>query len=314
MPGLSLPSHVRYAGQIACYGMSTVLAVDFGGTKTAAAQVDENGGVSNKTKAPAARTLRESVAQVVERCGAVDAIGVVVPGIYNARTGLAWAPNLWGWDEVPLRDALAAAVSVPVVIDSDRAGYVLGEQWLGVAQHCRDVVFVAIGTGIGAGIIANSRLVRGARGIAGAVGWLALDPRWQEAYAQMGCWETEAAGPSMARQAAAPTAELVVQAARAGEPRAFQVLDRVTDYLAMGVANLISTLNPEMVVLGGGLMQAGSLLLDMICRKIPRWAQPIAARDTQIRLTSLGEDAGLLGAARLAFLDQGIHPGEIHVG
>jgi glucokinase len=166
----------------------------------------------------------------------------------------------------------------------------------------QDVVFVAVGTGIGAGVISAGRIVRGARGIAGSAGWMAVDPRWREEYGQAGSWEWEAAGPAVARRAGMDSAEAVAAAARAGDARALAALRQTADYLAMGVANLISIFDPEMVVLGGGLMNAADLLLEPLRAAVPRWAQPVAAARTQITLTALGDDAGLLGAARLALL------------
>jgi glucokinase len=178
---------------------------------------------------------------------------------------------------------------------------VLGEAWLGAARGLRDVVYVAVGTGIGAGILSRGEVLAGAHGIAGAVGWLALDPDWQAAYGDTGCWESESAGPAIARRAGAADASAAVRAARDGEPSACAALDRAIRYSAMGVANLISVLNPEAVILGGGVVQgAGDLMLELIRTEVRRWAQPIAASRCRIALTELGEDAGLLGAARLA--------------
>lgn len=281
--------------------MTSVLAVDLGGTKTTVARVDETGAISQRVKVPAARTVDESVLQIAGQVDRAAAVGIIVPGIYTPSTGRAWCPNLWGPDEVPLLDRLRGRVSVPVVIDSDRAGSVLGEAWLGAARGLRDVVFVAIGTGIGVGILSEGRGVRGAHGIAGAAGWFALDPDYREQYAVTGCWEAESAGPAIARHAGRADAESVVGAARAGDVHALQALDRAAKYIAMGVANLVSLLNPEVVVLGGGVMQgAGDLILDRVRADFGRWAQPIAASRCRIELTQLGEDAGLLGAARLA--------------
>lgn len=281
--------------------MSGVLAVDLGGTKTALAHIDAHGAVRNRRKLPAAHTLADSIEQIVEAVDDADAVGVIVPGIYTPSTGSAWCPNLWGLDEVPLLAMLQKRLSVPVTIDSDRAGYVLGESWLGAARGLRDVVYVSISTGIGVGILSDGDVVRGAHGIAGAAGWFALDPNWKESYRRMGCWEAEAAGPAVARLFGAAEASAVVQAARAGDRDALAVLDRAMRYTAMGIANLISVLNPEAVVLGGGLVQgAGDLMLEPIRLEVLRWAQPIAASKCRIELTQLGEDAGLFGAARLA--------------
>jgi len=289
-----------------------VVGVDLGGTKIAVAAVDPQGRMHHKLKLLARKeSFRESIAQIVEAVsqtliGAsiswedLRAIGVAVPGIYFAETGEAWAPNLWGGEQVPLRDELQSRFPVPVIIDSDRAAYVLGEQWLGVARGLTEVVFLAVGTGIGAGIITHGQLYRGAGGIAGAVGWFALDPRKKEIYKQIGCFEAEAAGPAVARRAGADSAETVVSAARQNDEAARRVLQETAACLGMGVANTVSMLNPQMVVLGGGLMQAGDFLLEPIRREVLEWAQPFAARQVRIELTQLGEDAGLLGAARLA--------------
>jgi glucokinase len=293
-----------------------VLAIDLGGTKASFAVIDRDGSVRARTKRPSHEggvamshdALAASAAETVSAAGLewkdVRAAGVVVPGIYNPATGRAWAPNLWGRDEVPLGDELRKHLPVPVVIDSDRSGYVLGEAWRGAARGCTDVVFLAVGTGIGAGILSNGRLVRGSGGIAGAVGWFALDPRWREDYGRMGVFETEAAGPALARRCGASSAEDVAAAARRGDPAARRAVDETVEWLAMGIANLISALNPQVVVLGGGLMQASDLFLEPLRHAVRRWAQPLAVDQCRIEPTELGEDAALFGAARLAFLDE----------
>jgi glucokinase len=287
--------------------VTTVLAVDLGGTKASFARVGSNGTVLDHQKTPAARPFEASIDQIAEACavaqsrGPLSAIGVIVPGIFSPATGRAWCPNLWGLEEVPLLQALQRRLTVPVVVDSDRSGYVLGEAWLGAAKGLRDVVFVSIGTGIGVGIISGGSLVRGAHGIAGAAGWLALNPEWQEQYGRTGCWEAESAGPAVAQRVNAPNAEVVVERARAGDPDAVAALENAARYTGMAIANLISLLNPEAVVIGGGLMHgAGSLTIESIRSHVTRWAQPIAARHCRIELTQLGGHAGLLGAARLA--------------
>lgn len=281
--------------------MPTVLAVDLGGTKTAIAHVDDHGAIGDRRTLAASRSLDESVEQIAAACHAVKAVGVIVPGIYTPSTGRAWCPNLWGMDEVAFLEALTTRVAVPVFVDSDRSGYVLGEAWLGAARGLRHVVFIAIGTGIGVGILSDGVVIRGEGGIAGATGWFALNPEWKEIYGKTGCWEAEAAGPAVARLSGLPDARAVVAAARSGDAAALEALHRAAAYTAMGVANLISALNPEAVVLGGGfIVGAADLLLERIRVEVRRWAQPIAASRCRIVITQLGETAGLLGAARLA--------------
>ena len=124
-------------------------------------------------------------------------------------------------------------------------------------------------------------------------------------YSACGGWESEAAGPALARRAGKLTAESAVEAARAGDITALEAVRQTADYLAMGIGALIAMLDPEIVVLGGGVMQASDLMLDLIRRNALGWTQPVAARHVRVEKTALGEDAGLLGAARLAWLKTG---------
>ena len=306
--------------------------VDLGGAKISAAVVDASGAILRRIKQPVHKlSFPESVGQIAamvrtatDECAVnpadLSGIGVSVPGIYSSSTGNAWAPRLWGWDQVPLREALEKALPAPVFIDGNRAACVLGEQWLGAAQGLSDVVYLAVGAGIGAGIITGGRLLHGVGDTAGAVGWFAINPQKKELYKKTGCLEAEAAGPAVARRAAARialgerslipglagsnpvTAEVVIEAARRGDGVASRVLEDTAAYLAMGIANLISVLNPEAIILGGSLMEAADLLLEILRREVREWAQPLAASHVRIELSHLGEDAGLLGAARLPLL------------
>jgi len=288
------------------------VGVDIGGTKIAAAVVDSDGKIYGKTRVrtdrherdavveQVAAAAREAVASARVQWKRIAAVGIDVPGIYYPQSGNVWAPNLPGWDQIPLRQMLQPRLPARVVVDSDRSAYVLGEQWMGSARGFTDVIFVAVGTGIGAGIISGGRLCRGAEGIAGAVGWFALNPEYQDIYRQMGCFEAEAAAPALARRMGVESAEQVVEAARRKEPAARHAIDETVRYLGMGIANLVSVLDPQIVVLGGGLMQAGAVFLEPVRREVKRWAQPVAGASVRIELTQVGEDAGLLGAARLA--------------
>ena len=307
--------------------------IDVGGTKISAALFTSQGRMSGRSRVPvepgpAEKPVRQIVRLIrgletgaKERGGELCAIGLCIPGIVFSRSGRVWAPNIPGWDRFPLRCELEAKTPVPLVLDSDRSAYVLGEQWCGAAKAKHDVVFVAVGTGIGAGILSGGRLIRGSGGIAGAVGWFALDPRFKSEYAAMGCFEAEASGGSIGRKAREfmasgepsrlltlakgrlekVTARTVVEAARKGDPVSRHILDAAVIYLAMGIANIVSIMNPEMVVLGGGLFQAADLLLEPVRKEFKKWAQPLAAKTVRIELSVLGEDAGLYGAAKLAW-------------
>ena len=288
-----------------------VLAIDLGGTKLATAVVDHQGQLHSLEKHPVvhispAATLEQMVAQchvAVKSSGIewseISRVGLIVPGVAD-DAGCVWAPNLWGDANVPVAAELSRRIPAPLTMESDRAGYVVGEQWLGVARDLTDVVFVAVGTGIGAGILAGGRLIRGVGGVAGAVGWMALKREFQEIDSSMGCWEAEAAGPALARAAGRASAEAVVAEARSGNAHCRAAIEQAAASLGLGIANLVSIFNPQMVVLGGGLMQAGDLFLAPIRAAVRKWANPRSASQVRIELSTLGDKAGLLGAARLA--------------
>lgn len=309
------------------------IGIDVGGTKISAALFTPEGEMSSRTKNPIDTSNPEKtlfqIVQIIrdleshagkEKAG-IKAVGIAIPGIVYQNTGKVWAPNIPGWDHYSLRDNLRREIKIPITLDSDRSAYVLGEQWCGIARGLRDVVFLAVGTGIGAGIIVDGLLCRGSEDIAGAVGWFALDPVFREEYEEMGCFEAEASGNAVARKAIqlikggesslllelvngnleGVTAKTVVEAARKGDVLAVKVIHSTVKYLSMGIANIVSILNPQMIVLGGGLFQAGDLLLDPIRKEFQRWAQPIAAKSVKIELSALGEDAGLYGAGKLAW-------------
>jgi glucokinase len=314
------------------------LGVDVGGTKIAAALFTDDGTMLSKTKVPIDRSgpeapvaqIAAAIADLAAEAGeleiassghSVAAVGIVVPGVVFHDSGEVWAPNIAGWDRFPLAARLGERTPLPVVLDSDRAAYVLGEQWCGVARGLRNVVFVAFGTGIGAGILVDGRLVRGSGDVAGAIGWFALDPHFRPEYGERGCFECEASGsavgllaqraleegkPSTIAAIAATgggeiTAESVFRAADSGDELAQEILDHVAEAMAMGIANIVSILNPEIVVLGGGLFQSDLRLLEPVRARVARWAQPLAAAAVRIEPSGLGEDAGLFGAAKLAW-------------
>jgi len=312
-------------------------AVDVGGTKIASALFTREGEISAGEKAAivkaggdsAAAQVGDEIARLDEAArkagGRLVAVGVCVPGIAYSASGQVWAPNIPGWDQYPLLDRIRAhgpSVRVSLILESDRSAYVAGEAWRGAAAGARDAVFLAVGTGIGAGIISGGRILHGHEDIAGAVGWFALDPDFKPEYAAMGSFEAEASGNSVARKARkrlekgsasamldlaggaieAVTAEVVAAAARRNDPLAMEVVADVVTYLAMGVANIVSILNPEVVVVGGGLFEAADIFLEPVRREFKRWAQPLAARSVRIEPSKLGEDAGLYGCGKLAWV------------
>lgn len=289
------------------------LALDLGGTKLAAALFNADGEILQQSTFPlAGRSGTEVGALIIDAVKQISqdvtpsAVGVAVPGIYRSATATVWAPNIPGWDDYPLLAELSAALGdVPVVVESDRTCYILGEVWRGNARGARNAIFVAVGTGIGAGILADGHIIRGHQDIAGAVGWLALDRPYEEKYTSCGNFEYYAAGPGIARAAQErglpnATTESVFRDYQRRDPRAVVVVEQAVAYWGMAVANLVSVFNPEVIVFGGGVFGPAASLLDEIYAEALKWAQPISIRQVKLVASALGSDAGLYGAARSA--------------
>ncbi len=318
-----------------------IVGIDLGGTKLAAAIFGDDGEILHRDGAPlAGRGGRDVGALIVEQVHALleravptrrarstgHAVGVAIPGIYRPSSGTVWAPNIPGWEDYPLVDELRASVppGTRVTVDSDRAAYILGETWRGAARGARDALFVAVGTGIGVGILADGRVVRGRAGIAGAAGWLALDRPYRDEYVGCGCFEHHASGPGLVkvarelaeqdpsytgalrRKAASgelTTADLFAEYER-GDPLATRVLGDAVEYWGMAAANLVSLFDPEVVVFGGGVFGPAARFLDRVRAVAARWGQPISMRSVSFVASALGGDAGLYGAGRLAFMEE----------
>jgi glucokinase len=246
----------------------------------------------------------------------LQGVGVSVPGISNQRNGTVWAPNIPGWDHYPLLTYLEEKLDNEMIIhiDSDRACCICGEVWQGVAKGFKNAIFLAFGTGIGAGIIVDNRILRGNNDIAGAIGWLALDHQYPEGYKQFGCFEYNASGDGLVRLAndifnkVQPNTSLDIPNLRAedifsaheiNDALAIATIDIAIDYWAKGVANLVSIFNPEIIIFGGGVFGPGLKFLDQIYEKSRKWAQPIAIQEVKLAGGQLGVDAQLFGAAKL---------------
>jgi glucokinase len=234
-----------------------------------------------------------------------------VPAVLEHQTDrILWAPNLPRWEAADVKAILSQQFGVPAAIEYDGHAAVLGEWWAGEGRGFRSIASVIIGTGIGGGFIVDGKLWRGRDRLAGAVGWFPIEQGGSLAH-----WEDVASGPAIARRLIARaahgetttlkadglTARDVFEAARAGDSLARAVIEEVAGYIGQGVAAVISFANPEVIVLGGSIGQQADLLLPTVEQTARRWAQPYSARDLAIRCTTLGEEAGLLGAAYSAF-------------
>jgi glucokinase len=287
------------------------LVADLGGTKIAAARVDATGKITHRLAAPTpaagGKAVVAAVIDILQQLPqqGVCALGIDVPGLAYPD-GSVWAPNLSGWKRMPLGAMLNAHFHLPALIESDRNAFVTGEAWQGAARNCRDVVFLAIGTGIGAGIISGGRLLRGSNELAGCLGWMATGSRYRARYKEIGCLESHLAGPAIAREASrirktATTTRELIHLARQGDPGAKKLIAQTGEYLGLALANLVSLLNPEMIVIGGGVAAAGNLLLAPARETMRQWAQPLASKQVRVVRSRLGERAALLGMAKIVF-------------
>lgn len=307
----------------------SVIALDLGGTKLASALFRSEGPPEFRKTAPLAgkrggdvgELLVAQIREILELSPEpVDAIGVAVPGI-SSPDGRVWAPNIPEWEEYPLRDVIREGLPSPeirVTVESDRACCILGETWRGAARGCRNAAFLAVGTGIGAGILADGRILSGSNGSAGSLGWMALDLPWRATYGRCGCFEQHASGEGIAHAARALllknhsykgvlrkreintiTAHDVFTAFEENDPLALSIIGECIEFWGMGAANLVSTLDPEVIVFGGGIFGPAARFLERIRCEAARWAQPVSMRRVVFTVSELGEDAALTGAARL---------------
>jgi glucokinase len=308
-----------------------VVGIDLGGNKLAGAIFNGDGRILRRILRPldgrqgrqVGGMIQQAIAGLLEMARkdklAVGSIGICVPGISYSETGKVWAPNIPGWEDYPLRRELESALKnkrIRIAIDSDRACYILGETWRGAAKGCRNAIFLAVGTGIGAGILVDGKVLRGAHDIAGAIGWLALDRPFRPEYVTCGCFEHHASGEGLAKVArelsdnrggtrgqgrdGAWTAREVFAAHGRGHPVAKEVMRQAIEFWGMAVANLVSLFNPEKIIFGGGVFGPAAKFVDDIHAEARRWAQPIAIKRVRLLASRLGTDAGLCGAGYLA--------------
>jgi glucokinase len=309
--------------------MSYVLAVDLGGTKCSAAVVNRKGRIVSKRTVPVDQSSPSGpVRQIVQLAldlaeGAKPnqcfvAVGVAVPGLVR-RSGTVWAPNLPGWEHMPLANRLKRSLAIPVVVESDRNVSLLGECWRGAARHKSDAIVLMIGTGIGAGIMSGGHIVRGAHELSGCAGWLTLSLDGNSKSSATGELESLTAGPGIANAARRRlqagdkssllkfdsdkiTAREVADAALGGDQMALDVFHRAGRLLGFAIANMISLFDPEIVIIGGGMAGSADLYLDSLRDAMLERAQPLAAKKVKVVASELEDRANLLGCARLAWL------------
>lgn len=309
------------------------IGIDVGGTKLLGVVVSDRGDVVAEARRPTPRTpgvsgavLADEIAGLVDELGGqrggAAPVGVGVPGMLSFDGVLVFSPNLPPASGTDFAALLGARLGErPVAIANDADAAVVGEHRLGAAKGYDDVVLITLGTGIGGGVISGGRLLRGANGFAGEIGHVVVDPSGPQCpCGKRGCWERYASGAGVARlareaavggrlgaivaavgDAEAVRGEDVTHAAARGDAEALRVLDEVGWWLALGLANLASILDPSCFVLGGGLSEASTLLVPPTTVHLEGLLEAGGIRPPiPVVAAGLGPRAGAVGAALLA--------------
>lgn len=258
-------------------------------------------------------------------------IGVAVPGLIDVDRGVVVESRNWGWEELPIRDILAQEFDLPIYIEEDDNALALGEWFFGAGQGVPNVVCVKIGRGLGAGLILNGTLFRGPDNTAGEIGHILVDPEGPRCYCgNYGCLDRLVSAPAIAeraikglKQGAASslrdrvdndleqvTVAMIAEAANAGDPFACQVMEETGRYLGIGIATLVNLLNPDLVIIGGGVILAGAPLLESARHVVKLRTFPAPGRRVQIVPAKLGVEAPAIGAATFVMLKEGVLPSQ----
>ena len=297
------------------------IGIDVGGTKILVVSSSPDRDLRLPTPRGGDLVL-DAICGAIAEVGGADAVGLGVAGLVDGGGVLRVGPNLPGVVDFPYRDALADRLGVPVVVDNDATTAMWAELQIGAARGASEAVLVTLGTGIGGGHVTGGVLQRGAHGFAGESGHMVVDPRGPACVCgRRGCWERFASGSGLGRlardAAAAGRAPRVVQlaggdpeavrgehvttAAAEGDRGAVAVLREFGWWVALGIANLVNVLDPEVVVVGGGLAEAGELLLGPVRERFNELVlAPEHRPPVKIVAAELGERAGAVGAQLLA--------------
>ncbi|MER8778529.1 ROK family protein [Mesorhizobium sp. M0977] len=305
------------------------LAFDLGGTELRGALVERNGRVVARISAPtlAGAGSEAVIGQIISLAGRllverpqaeIAGIGVCAPGPLDPKAGIVIAPpTLAGWYDVPLLDILGRHFGLPVRLENDANAAALGEWRFGAGRGSGSVVFVTVSTGIGGGVVADGHIYHGRRGLAAEIGHMTITGEGDRCFCgAIGCFEAVASGTALGRHATRLTApgdgsllrrlsgdgnvsaRHVVEAARAGDIRALELVEAEAKWLGIGFTNLLHLYSPDLIVMGGGLANGFDLLAPLVRGTVEARAMP-AYRDVPIVQAQLGDQAGLVGAASL---------------
>ena len=315
--------------------MGKRIGIDVGGTNVKIALVDKSGKIIYSNSVPTyakmgyeytVNNIKQAIKDLMKETNTtakdIDGIGFDFPGQVDYKTGVVkLAPNIPGWVNVPIAQMIEEEFHIPTRIDNDVRCAALGEMKFGAGQGCENFVCITVGTGIGSGLVVNGQLVRGASNAAGEIGHIKLQMKDGLicGCGDTGCLEAYASGPSIVamaqdyikggkstkfREMAAVeggeiTPYMVAKAAEAGDPVAKRIFAIVGEYIGIGLTSVINLLNPEKVIIGGGVAEAGDLLLDPIRKTIKERAMVVAGSAVEIVPAQLGNSAGVIGASML---------------
>ncbi|ESX18953.1 MULTISPECIES: ROK family protein [unclassified Mesorhizobium] len=305
------------------------LAFDLGGTALRGALVESDGRIVAHASAPtlAGAGSEAVIGQIVALAGTllrehpqanVAGIGVGAPGPLDPKAGIVIAPpTLAGWHDVPLIDILGQHFGLPVRLENDANAAALGEWRFGAGRGSGSLVFVTVSTGIGGGVVADGHIYHGRRGLAAEIGHMTITGEGDRCFCgAIGCFEAVASGTALGRRATRLTApgdgsllrrlsndgdvsaRHVVEAAKAGDANALDLIEAEAQWLGIGFTNLLHLYSPDLIVMGGGLSNGFDLLAPSIRAVIQQRAMP-AYRDVPVVQAELGDRAGLIGAASL---------------
>lgn len=315
--------------------MGKRIGIDVGGTNVKIALVDKSGKIIYSNSVPTyakmgyeytVNNIKQAIKDLMKETNTtakdIDGIGFDFPGQVDYKTGVVkLAPNIPGWVNVPIAQMIEEEFHIPTRIDNDVRCAALGEMKFGAGQGCENFVCITVGTGIGSGLVVNGQLVRGASNAAGEIGHIKLQMKDGLicGCGDTGCLEAYASGPSIVamaqdyikggkstkfREMAAAeggeiTPYMVAKAAEAGDPVAKRIFAIVGEYIGIGLTSVTNLLNPEKVIIGGGVAEAGDLLLDPIRKTIKERAMVVAGSAVEIVPAQLGNSAGVIGASML---------------
>lgn len=309
--------------------MQTAIGVDLGGSHVTAAVVTDDGTIQKQHELDLEDLKYDAVisalndtigAAVKDAGGSVVGIGIGSPGNIDAKSGaVLYSPN-FGWHDMPLGETLRKKFSLPVSVGNDARCATLGEYTCGIGKGTKDFVLLTLGTGIGGGIVVGGELVLGNRWGAGEIGHHQIRPRdgFICSCGKIGCFEAQASGTGLIRHAFAvapsfPRSTLldadrdklsskkIRKAAQAGDRHALAAWNGFTADLAIGLANIIAFVNPEMIALGGGVSTAADFMLDAVRGPVDVLTTMVPKGTTKLVVAQLGNDAGQVGAATMAF-------------